>query len=114
MKISKVIGDNLVIKRFKFPLERESGLVLPAYLSNEHEEVGTTKKVVTYQNRGEVIAVGDELKGINVGDIVVFSPKSGELIMENPDDLTELHDLISGKIDSDYLVLNKYAILYVE
>lgn len=113
MKISKVIGENLVIKRFKFPLERESGLVLPAYLSNDHNEVGTTKKVVTYQNRGEVIAVGEELQGINVGDVVVFG-QGGVPIMENPDDLTELKDLLSGAIESDYLVLNKYAILYIE
>lgn len=114
MKISKVIGENLVIKRFKFPLERESGLVLPAYLSNDHEEVATIKKVITYQNRGEVIAIGETLNGINVGDIVVFTPQGGTSIMENPDDLTELQDLISGKIESDYLVLNKYSVLYVE
>lgn len=114
MKISKVIGDYLIIKRFKFPTKRESGLILPTHIANDKNEVATMLEISPYQNRGEVIAVGEELTGISVGDIVVFSSQAGTPIMSNPEDLSELEDLVSGKIKSDYLVLNKYAVLYVE
>jgi len=114
MNIKKVIGQNIIVKRFKFPEKTSHGLYIPQSISNDKDEVGTTLDTIKYQNRGEVVAIGKGVEELSVGDIVIFTPNSYTPVMTAPDSLAELASLISGEVQAEHIVLNEYSVLYVE
>ena len=112
--IKKVIGSKIIVERFKFAERSKSGLFLPVAISNDKNEVGSILETAKYQNRGRVIAVGNDVTHIEVNDIVIFDPRSTVPLMSDPSDLSELASLISGEIQSDFVQIDEYSVIYVE
>jgi chaperonin GroES len=79
----KVLGKKIVVRRSKKEAVSEGGIILPATV------------VDAPQDRGEVLAVGPDAKGVKVGDKILwsrFSPigfiyKNEELLVMNVDDI---------------------------
>jgi len=112
--IKKVIGNKIIVERFKFSQQAKSGLFLPLAISNDKKEVGSILETAKYQNRGLVIAIGEDVKLVEVGDVVIFDPRATTPLMSDPSDISELASLISGEIQSDFVQLDEYSVIYIE
>jgi chaperonin GroES len=79
----KPLGDRLLVKRVEEATTTASGIIIP---DNAKEK----------PSRANVIAVGEEVEGVNVDDTVVFGKYSGtELSLDGDDYLVlELSDIL--------------------
>lgn len=79
----KPLGERLLVKTVEEAKTTASGIIIP---DNAKEK----------PNRAEVIAVGNEVKDVNVGDTVVYGKYSGtELVLEGTDYMVlELSDVL--------------------
>lgn len=112
--IKKVIGNKIIVERFKFAEKSKSGLFLPLAISNDKNEVGSILETAKYQNRGKVVAIGTDVTHVEVGDVVIFDPRSTVPLMADPSNLSELASLVSGEIQSDFVQIDEYSVIYIE
>jgi hypothetical protein len=113
-KIKRVTGSKVIIERFEFPKQLDSGLFLPTAISNERKEVGSVLETIKFQNRGKVVAVGEDVKDINPGEIVVFDHRGAIPLMSDPTDISELTSLVTGEIQSPYFLIDGHSVIYIE
>ena len=76
LPISRLRGDKLIVRRYEYPKQTDSGLILPESYQKLNENVHETHDLPKYQNRGEIIAIGDGVEdGVYaLGDVVHFQP----------------------------------------
>jgi chaperonin GroES len=87
MKI-KPLGKRVVVKALEQEQKTEGGIYLPETASKEKPQ------------QGEVTAVGDEFKGVKIGDKVVFAKYGGtEIKIEGEDYLVLGEDDVLGIIE---------------
>lgn len=68
MKTMTAVGDNVIVEVFTLKEKKtEGGLVMPSAIDKESK------------SQGIVIAVGPDVTGINVGDVVIVSRMIGEV-----------------------------------
>ncbi|MEA1920627.1 MAG: co-chaperone GroES [Campylobacterota bacterium] len=79
----KPLGERLLIERVEEPTTTASGIIIP---DNAKEK----------PSRGKVIAVSEEIKNIEIGNVVVFGKYSGsEFVVDGKDYLIlELKDAL--------------------
>jgi len=87
MKI-KPLGKRIVVKALEQEEKTEGGIYLPETASKEKPQ------------QGEVTAVGDEFKGVKIGDKVIFAKYGGtEIKLEGEDYLVLGEDDVLGIIE---------------
>lgn len=79
LPIKTLRGDRLLVRRFRYPEKISKGdidIILPDSYIKHKEDVNVDIELPKFQNRGEVIGIGDGVeKGIySLGDIVHFQP----------------------------------------
>lgn len=114
MNIKKVVGNKIIVKRFEFPKQLDSGLFLPTAISNERKEVGSVLETIKFQNRGTIIALSDDIKTLSLNDTIVFDHRGAIPLMEDPSDISELTSLVTGEIQSPYFLIDEHSVIYVE
>lgn len=82
----KPLGERIVVKPYKQEEKTEGGIYLPETASKDRPQ------------RGEVIAVGPDFKGVKKGDVVVFAKYGGTEVKLN---------------EEEYLVLGEDDVLAV-
>ena len=84
----KPLGKRIVVKALEQEQKTEGGIYLPETVSKEKPQ------------QGEVTAVGDEFKGVKIGDKVVFAKYGGtEIKIEGEDYLVLGEDDVLGIIE---------------
>lgn len=84
----KPLGKRIVVKALEQEQKTEGGIYLPETASKEKPQ------------QGEVTAVGDEFKGVKIGDKVVFAKYGGtEIKIEGEDYLVLGEDDVLGIIE---------------
>ena len=84
----KPLGKRIVVKALEQEQKTEGGIYLPETVSKEKPQ------------QGEVTAVGDEFKGVKIGDKVVFAKYGGtEIKLEGEDYLVLGEDDVLGIIE---------------
>lgn len=108
LKIKKLIGNKLLVKRFETPKTTESGLFLPVSFVKEKEDVSRKHDLPKYQNRGEVIAIGDLVPEgkYEIGDIVHFQPSFYFLAFLNKEDPKSYTPDVSAFSDNAEVLLD--------
>lgn len=113
----QIFGQRILIKRFVYKMKTRGGILIPHSFSNDKNEVGTMVNLPKFQNRGEVIMVGDAVTKIKEGDIVVFSIGTAEPVFTNPEDIGIITAIQSGKLmemNEPYVLVDEYNVYYKE
>jgi co-chaperonin GroES (HSP10) len=89
LNIKTLRGDKLIVKRTEFPKKTESGIIMPDNYIKSKEDVSQVIDLPKFQNKGEVIAIGDgvEKDAFALGDIVHFQPNYYQLAIFNKGDM---------------------------
>lgn len=82
--VKKILGNKILVKPLPSQEKTSGGLIIPAVINKEVE-------------RGQVIEISDEVKHINVGDILLYSSRSGTCILI--DDIT--FKFLNGPTNND-------------
>jgi len=69
MKIVKALGDKVVVEVIMQEKVTSGGIILPVNVDKDP------------QGYGEVLSIGEEVKNVKVGDIVIFHKNGGMAIM---------------------------------
>lgn len=90
--IKELKGSRIMVRRFEYPKQTDSGLILPMSFTKAKEDVNTTIELPKFQNRGEVIAIGSEVKDgeYELGDIVHFQPNYYQVAFLNKTDISKV------------------------
>lgn len=82
--IKRIMGNNLLVRRFEMPEEgKDSGLLTAKSITNKNEDVHMSRMIrPLYQNRGEIIGIGAEVPEgkYELGEVVHFQPHSFRLV----------------------------------
>ena len=85
--IEYIPGNVLFVKRFEVPSEDEDGILSPESISLEHENVNKSQYRATFQHKGEIVAIGHEVKEpYELGDVVhLLGPGDIPIYMDKTD-----------------------------
>ena len=106
LKMKRMCGTKLLVRRFEYPKETELGLDLPEDYLVPEEGVNKEVDLPKYQNRGEVIAIGSEVPegDFELGDIVHFQANFYQMAFLDKEDLSFMTDK-SSYIDNAEIIL---------
>lgn len=107
LPIKKLMGNKIIVRRYKYPEKKESGIILPTNYINTKDDVSKKVELPKFQNRGEVIAIGTNVEEglVELGDVVHFQPNYYQMALFDKEDLGMMMDR-SPYIDNAEVIID--------
>ena len=107
LPIKKLMGNKIIVRRYKYPEKKESGIILPTNYINTKDDVSKKVELPKFQNRGEVIAIGTNVEEglVELGDVVHFQPNYYQMAIFDKEDLGMMMDR-SPYIDNAEVIID--------